>query len=398
MENRNPIGGYMKNKLYCGDNLEILQKIDKESIDLIYIDPPFFSNRKYEIVWGDSDEIRSFEDRWEGGIENYIAWMKPRIQAMYNVLKLTGSFYLHCDWHANAHLRILMDSIFGSKNFQNEIAWCYGGGGASTKRFARKHNMILFYTKSKNYTFNTPFVPYKPHSPFHSKGEPYRKEGKVMEDYWLIPQLGSKAEGKLGYPTQKPPKLLGIIIKASSNIEDIVLDAFCGCGTSLIEAHKLGRKWIGIDISPTAINVIKRDALTPMGVIENEHYEIIGAPLTIKELKSLKPFEFQNWVINTLGARHSKTKSNDKGLDGYFPYGLLSKEAGIQVKQSEGIGRNVIDNFKSALERANYKQGQIIAFSFTKGAIEEVARLKNKNETIITLTTVKELIEKKEER
>ncbi|MBA7581071.1 hypothetical protein ES708_22971 [subsurface metagenome] len=108
----------MKNKLICGDNLEALKSIGSESVDLIYIDPPFFSNKNYEVIWGDEAEIRSFEDRWEGGIENYIAWMKPRVQLMYEVLKPTGSFYLHCDWHADAHLRIMMDEIFERKNFR----------------------------------------------------------------------------------------------------------------------------------------------------------------------------------------------------------------------------------------------------------------------------------------
>ena len=117
----------MKNKLICGDNLEALKTIKSESVDLIYIDPPFFTHKQYEVVWGDEAEVRSYKDRWEGGIEHYISWLKPRIQAMYEVLKPAGSFYIHCDWHANAHIRIMLDEIFGREYFRNEIIWCYRG-------------------------------------------------------------------------------------------------------------------------------------------------------------------------------------------------------------------------------------------------------------------------------
>src|SRR5271157_3592185 len=110
-----------QNHLICGDNLEVLKTIEKESIDLIYIDPPFFSNRQYEIIWGDEAEVRSFEDRWEGGVENYIGWLKERVVLMYDILKPTGTFYLHCDYHANAHIRIMLDEVFGKNNFRNEI-------------------------------------------------------------------------------------------------------------------------------------------------------------------------------------------------------------------------------------------------------------------------------------
>ena len=135
------------NKLICGDNLEELKKLPKESVDLIYIDPPFFTHKQYEVVWGDEAEIRSFEDRWEGGIEHYIGWLKPRIQAMYETLKPTGSFYLHCDWHANAHIRIMLDEIFGAKNFRNEIVWCYRGAGYPKKDFGKRHDII--FTESR---------------------------------------------------------------------------------------------------------------------------------------------------------------------------------------------------------------------------------------------------------
>jgi len=403
----------IKNKLICGDNLEELAKLPKESVDLIYIDPPFFTHKQYEVVWGDEAEVRSFEDRWEGGIENYIAWMKPRIEAMYEVLKHTGSFYLHCDWHANAHLRILCDGIFGGSNFRNEIIWHYQRWPARQRNFQRMHDVILFY--SKNYRANTFSVLLEPLSKGTLKrwrGKKSKVEyngdvrfvtqmteedspGRPMDDVWNIAVINSQAKERLGYPTQKPEVLLERIINASSNEGDVVLDPFCGCGTTMAVAHKLGRRWIGIDISPTAIKLVEQ-RLKRAGAEKDKDYISIGSPKTIKELKSLKPFEFQNWVVNEMNARQSKKKVGDMGLDGHIPRDLFREAAGIQIKQSENVGRNVVDNFCHALGRAKYKKGYIIAFSFGKGAYEEVARLRNVGELDIKLVKVEDLLYKKE--
>src|SRR5215469_713266 len=143
------------NKLILGDNLEILKSFPDEYVDLIYLDPPFFSNRNYEVIWGDAGEIRSFQDRWSGGMDHYIAWLYERVIQMHRVLKSTGSIYLHCDWHANAYIRVhILDRIFGEKRFRNEIIWRYSSGGASKKFYSRNHDMIFFYTKTDKYTFN----------------------------------------------------------------------------------------------------------------------------------------------------------------------------------------------------------------------------------------------------
>ncbi len=402
----------MENWLYCGDNIEVLEKeIEKESVDLIYIDPPFFSNRHYEVIWKDEAEIRSFEDRWEGGIENYIAWMRPRIEAMYKVLKPTGSFYLHCDWHANAHLRIMMDEIFGRNNFRNEIIWWYLWGGRAKKQWSRKHDYILFYSKSDKWTFNylevleghhlisesaKSRVKYKGALVHHREGQNSEipKDKVLPSDTWYIPVINAMAKERLGYPTQKPEFLLERIIKASSNKGDVVLDAFCGCGTAMAVAHRLKRKWLGIDISPTAVKLVEK-RLRKSGAVKDEHYKTTGLPTTEKDLRKLKPFEFQNWVMDEMGATVSRRKSGDMGIDGHLSKTLWHERAGIQVKQSDKIGRNVVDNFETALRRDNYKQGYIIAFSFGKGANEEVARLKNKGELEIKLIPVQELLDKK---
>ena len=398
------------NTLYCGDNLKILQKeIKKESIDLIYIDPPFFSNKQYEVVWGDEAEIRSFKDRWAGGIENYIIWMRPRVEAMYGLLKPSGSFYLHCDWHANAHLRIMMDEIFGYHNFRNEIVWCYRGAGYPKKDFGRRHDIILRYSKTNKYIFNVDDIREEYAKATKERFKHYigniRRSGdfgiqklnplgKHPDDWWQIQPIAPSAKERLGYPTQKPEGLLEKIIKGSSNKGNVVLDAFCGCGTAMAVAYKIKRKWIGIDISPTAIKTVK-DRLKKLGAVENEHYLTIGMPTTIKDLKKLEPFEFQNWVINELGARGSRKKTGDMGLNGFLNKTLWHEQAGVQVKQSDDVGRNVVDNFETALRRKKYTKGYIVAFSFGKGSHEEVARLKNKKELEITLITVKELLDKK---
>ena len=398
------------NKLICGDNLDELAKLPKESIDLIYIDPPFFTHKQYEVVWGDEAEIRSYKDRWEGGIEHYVSWLKPRVKAMYELLKSTGSFYLHCDYHANAHIRIMLDEIFGKENFQNEIIWHYSWGIHTDKHWNKKHDTIFFYTKSDKWTFNALEVMDKREAEVlrrlatgvksatmaADKGKASDKTLKLPDDVWDIPTINGMAKERVGYPTQKPEALLEKIIKASSSKGDVVADFFCGCGTTIAVAQRLGRKWIGIDISPTAIKIMEKRLKRNLGTIEGVNYEVMGMPNTIEQVKKLEPFEFQNWVvIDKMRANASRKKVGDMGLDGYYPKSILTEEAGIQVKQSDDVGRNVVDNFETALKRAGYKKGYIVAFSFGKGAREEVARIKNKEELEIKLITIEELLEKK---
>lgn len=361
-----------------------------EAIDLIYLDPPFFTNRQYEVIWGDSYEVRSFEDRWAGGIENYIAWMEPRLRQMRRILKSTGSLYLHCDWHANAHLRILMDKIFGESNFRNDIVWCYSGGGIPKKDFPRKHDTIFRYAKGADCTFNTEYRRYSEGIvPTHSTGEVIDlKRGTPITDWWtdikIVTPYSARRDEKLGYPTQKPEALLERIINVSSNTGDVVLDPFCGCGTAIAVAQKLGRKWIGIDVSPTACNLMQR-RMAKLGL---SSVPVIGLPMSVNELRALQPFDFQNWVIGKLMGRSSNTKTGDMGIDGYLFDGTP-----VQVKQSNNIGRNVIDNFETAMRRIGKTKGIIVAFSFGKGAREEVARARNQDALEIELRTVQDILD-----
>jgi DNA modification methylase len=396
-----------KNLLICGDNLSALDDLVKKGIkvDLIYLDPPFFSNKHYEVIWGDEAEVRSFKDRWEGGMNVYIEWMKERVAKMYDVLKDTGSFYLHCDWHAGHYLKLMLDEVFGYDNFRNEIIWHYSGWNRHGEyHFNRRYDQIYFYgksDKSKFYSYAMPWASKEEYvklrkQKFHTDkdGREYvlsdagggkrvkrylidaMKDGKPVDDVWDIDKINNSSKERTGYPTQKPEALLERIIKTSSKKDDLVLDPFCGCGTTLSVAQLLGRQWIGIDISPTAIKLVEKRMIKRYGINKGKDFDVIGMPTTLTELKALEPFEFQNWVINEMKARQSKKLSSDFGLDGYYDKTIFTDPAGIQVKQSEGVGRNVVDNFETALKRAKYEKGYVVAFSFSKGAREETARIK----------------------
>ena len=284
----------MENKIIHGDCLSVLKTLEDESVDLIYLDPPFFSNRNYEVIWGDEGEKRSFEDRWSGGMQQYISWLHERVSEMHRVLKKTGSIYLHCDWHADAYIRVqILDPIFGEKNFLSSIDWCYEDvGGKATNYFKRKKDTIFFYQKSnnKNRIFNQQlknlskstierygkyfdengFITYQklknvsPGAFSKLKGIPDDlskvwldiNKGQPISDWWTdISAIKKGFNEAIGYPTQKPEALLERIIKASSNKGDVVLDPFLGGGTTISVAEKLGRKWIGIDQSMIAVKV-----------------------------------------------------------------------------------------------------------------------------------------------
>ncbi|MCL2131585.1 MAG: site-specific DNA-methyltransferase [Lentimicrobiaceae bacterium] len=384
--------------------------MESKSVDLIYLDPPFFSNRNYEVIWGDAGEVRSFQDRWAGGIEHYIAWLRERVIEMHRILKSTGSIFLHCDWHANANIRVdILDKIFLSQNFRNEIAWHYIMGASARKTFGEKYDTIFWYSKTNDYVFNLDDVrvPYNPETVARSKRGEARyktilteKDGKNPGNVWcdINPIQGNGLE-RIGYPTQKPEALLERIIKASSNKGDIVLDPFVGGGTTIAVADKLNRKWIGIDQSVMAVKVTDLRLKKQRGPLElYEPYELQLRTYNYDVLRNMDAFSFETMIIEKFGGIPNQKQRNDFGLDGRMP-----DNTPIQVKRSDDIGRNVIDNFLSAVKRMdknlydkNIKEnkpiGYIIAFSFGKGAIEEVARLKNKEHIIIELKKVSDIL------
>lgn len=390
-----------RNQLFCGDCLNVLDRIEDDSIDLIYIDPPFYSQRYYEMIWGDQAERFAFEDRWRGGIQTYINYLIERVQKLHAKLKPTGTIYVHLDWHIAHYMKVEMDKVFGYNNFRNEIAWCYRGGGVPRKDFARKHDTILRYTKGDDYTFNVDPVriPYSDdvlgsdpsrYDKSYRPGKVYEgytlnKKGKHPEDWWLIqPLMPSDKRERLGYPTQKPLTLLNRIVLASSNRGDLVLDAFAGCGTTMESAQTLDRRWIGIDISQSAIRVVQNRVRKIVG----GGIEIHGLVDSEAELRELNPFEFQNWAINAVQGRHSTRKIADMGIDGF----TFLENHPIQVKRSDAIGRPVVDNFAGVLQREKDTKGMLIAFSFSKGAHAEVARLKRESGIQIELITCKQLL------
>lgn len=414
----------IKNKIICGDNLEVLRKIPDNSVDLIYLDPPFFSGRNYEVIWGDSNEKRMFEDtakhfeednkklteeeksyneRRKGGIHQYLLWMHVRIQEMKRILKLTGSIYLHCDWHASHYLKIEMDDIFGYDKFRNEIIWSYNTGGVPKNNFARKHDIILFYTKTDKYIFNEQ----KDKSYIATVPEPHTESGKrlgverddkgkyrwvTMRDVWEINALFRNSPERKGYPTQKPEALLERIIKASSNEGDLILDPFCGCGTTVAVANRLKRQFIGIDISPTSCRLIANR-------IGHKETSIIGLPMNIEDISKMNEWEFQNWVCNKMQANNTnpnpeKASGGDKGRDGIIKSNLTTgdfRNCPLQVKKSESVGRNIVDNLTATMLRMKVKKGVIVALSFGKGAHEEVSRLKIEDNKEILLIKAENL-------
>jgi len=453
----------MQNQLILGDNLEVLKGIPSESVDLIYIDPPFFSNRNYAVIWGDKGEIRSFEDCWDGGVDTYINWMHKRVEQIHRILKPTGSFYLHCDYHAQAELKVyVLNKIFGIKNFRNEITWKRTNTTKfQSNTFGTQTDKIFLYSKSNNFTFNKVFKKleekqeklysyqdekgkfqtvnivaagvqkYNGRKEFefmgftkqwlytkenlqkmydekilHQTKEGFRKKqyldqvlGSTVSDLWtdedVKPVQGSAKEW-IGYPTQKPEKLLERIILASSNPGDVVLDCFCGGGTTIAVAQKLGRNWIGIDQSPSAFGVTRQRILNLSTQIFRIEFEAKTARWDFDVLRNMDDFEFEKLVVKTLGGEPTKqSKGGDMGIDG-----ILNNWSVISVKRSDNIGRKVVDDLRSAILRfrreksvikkseqiefqlqhgeivnlADY-DGFIVAFSFGRGLKSEIAQL-----------------------
>jgi len=311
----------------CGDSQKTLAKLDSESVDLCYLDPPFFAERVFEAK-GKHGKINSFSDKWSRDLDSYLDSMIQVVQECHRVLRETGSLYLQCDWHASHYLKVELDKIFGRKNFRNEIVWrrhnVHNNTRHGTKSFGRVHDIILFYSKSKNYTWNPIYQPYSEeyvkktyryvetetgrryavgdlNGPGgRSKGNPRYKllgftrywrycetsmkrlqkenriyQGKlgnvpmlkryldempgiILQDVWDDVKSAQVTEKEgVGYPTQKPERLLERIIQISSNEKDVVLDAMCGSGTALVASQNLNRNFIGIDSNKQACKIAK---------------------------------------------------------------------------------------------------------------------------------------------
>jgi DNA modification methylase len=265
-------------QLILGDNLQVMAALLPEfrnKFNLIYADPPFYTNRHYPIRIGRGEDsrrpqewrlIEGYPDHWTD-IEAYLDMLYPRLVLIYELLAPTGTLYLHLDWHANAYARLLLDEIFGSERLLNEIVWVYHGPSPIRSAFNRKHDTILVYTKSDQYIFNVDQIrqPYDPttvktfaSSPKAGFGKvPNLARGKVPEDWWYFPVVARLHHERSGYPTQKPEALLERIILASSNPEDWVADFFCGSGTTPVVAGRLGRNTVACDVNYRAIHTTR---------------------------------------------------------------------------------------------------------------------------------------------
>ena len=430
------------NTFYHGDCLFVLRHdIQPESVDLIYLDPPFFTGKIQKGKWRPDAMEVSFEDSkqfWkEKGVSvdaphwlkyialqrpdfaSYLYYMMERLKACHKVLGKKGSIYLHCDWRASHYLKMIMDEIFGVSNFQNEIIWYYGPKATQNgSQFQSKHDTIFYYIKKKGkQCFNPQMQEYSEGSLLErktryrykdekgiyrlttrrdSEGKKYRakvylKQGVLRTDVWPIGVINSTSKERMGYPTQKPESLLEIVIKTSSNEGDLVLDPFCGCGTTAIVASKWNRKFIGIDIDTSERK--PGELPTAFSVIKNRGHELFAqaryVTRDLSEVLEMNPKQFEEWVNEYFKA----TKPHpDKGVDGITHNGIP-----IQVKTFE-ISYKVLSQFiTDAKYHPNVPQPikKVIVVSqtgFDDGARKREFEIETSEDIAVVLTTPEEML------
>ncbi len=457
----------MENFLYYGDNLDILRRYAKdESVDLVYLDPPFNSNATYNVLFKERDgseaasQIRAFDDTWTWGADDeaifseiqlaggrvadclaafrqflgpcdmlsYMVMMAPRLMELRRVMKPTASIYLHCDPSASHYLKMLMDAIFGAENFRNEIVWQRTSSHNDSKKWGSVHDTIFYYCKTDRYTWNEVYTEYnseyiesfynkkdkrgiyrldhiirsatmgaRPNLSYEYKGyKPewgwrvikeklialdkdnrieWSKTGRPYLKRYLAEQKGTpiksvivdihplsaQSQEKLGYPTQKPVALLERVIKASSNPGDVVLDPFCGCGTTIAAAQTLGRSWVGIDITHLAITLMKARLRDSFG--DAAKFQVIGEPVSVPDAERLAesdPYQFQWWALGLVNARPVEQKKGaDKGIDGRIVF----------MGDTPGTFESVILSVKAGKTQASHVRDLIGVLEREKAAI-----------------------------
>ncbi len=470
----------MANALYYGDNLAVLREhVGDESVDLVYLDPPFNSNASYNVLFREKTgeespaQIRAFTDTWEWTQETeftfeqdiignpsvpsavkdmvtafrqfigrnammaYLVMMAPRLVELRRVLKPTGSIYLHCDPTASHYLKLLMDAVFGARNFRNEVVWPRTNAHHDAKRYGRIHDVLLYYAKSSRTTWNSVYTEYtddqieahysnvevdtgrrfrlsdlsaqKPGGDveYEWKGvrppagrywaysrsnmESFEKEGRLyytkngrpflkryldempgnpLQDIWAdVPFIHGSSVELLGYKTQKPEALLERIIRASSNEGDVVLDPFCGCGTAVVAAHKLGRQWMGIDITHLAVALMKNRLKTAFELEAGRDYEVIGEPQDEGSARALweqDPYQFQFWAVSLLEAQpqSEQRRGADRGVDGmlYFIDGPRRSPHKVVIQVKGGrVSSPQVRDLVGVVEREQAAMGLFIS-------------------------------------
>jgi DNA modification methylase len=366
------------NRLIWGDNLHVMRQLPSESIDLIYIDPPFFSGRQYNIIFGDQNEVRSFTDIWEGGMPGYLIWLNARLYEMKRLLKKTGSIYVHCDWHASHYIKVEMDKIFGYENFLNEVVWCYGLGGSSNRYWPRKHDVILWYSKVKDGHFFEPDL--VPATSMRMAGQL-----KKAPDYWDIPTINNMAKERIGYPTQKPEALLERIIKSSCPPGGVVGDFFCGGGTTPAVAQRLGRRWIACDQSRVAVAVtadrlirgaqqLQMDLAIPDFTIE--YWGVYEA----RRLSQMPEREFRAFILRCFGATENKDP-NERGIHGYkgsVPVWVCPPDARYEVSHTDVVAFANAIRRSIRYQQSDLRDGVMLGWAFTPQAREAAEQLRQR--------------------
>lgn len=482
------------NKLFYGDNLEVLrQSVASESVDLVYLDPPFNSNRNYNVLFGrnqthsadDAAQIQAFGDTWvwtptteqqyldliQGGLPNrtadalsafrtllgendamaYLVNMAPRLVELHRVLKSTGSLYLHCDPTMSHYLKVLLDAIFGAQHFRNEIIWKRTSAHSSAKKYGPIHDVVLYFGKSANVTWNgsrtqyteeylnkyykfddgdgrlywradlcaagvrngrsgLPWRGFDPSAkgmhwkytidkldeldeegriyfPSGGSGWPqykrYREElpGKAVGDIWDdIDKINPVGSERLGYPTQKPVALLERILEASSNEGDVVLDPFCGCGTTVDAAQKFNRKWLGIDVTYIAVDLIRKRLRHTYGEDVEGTYDVLGIPRDRAgafALFSQSPFDFERWAVSLVNAQPNEKQVGDKGIDGVARFPLDNKgnmgRILVSVKGGKTVGPQFVRDLLGTVETQKAEMGILILMAEpTRGITDAV--------------------------
>ena len=508
----------MKNTLYYGDNLPIMREnIADESVDLVYLDPPFNSARDYNVLFKQAKkdenqaQITAFTDTWQWSKKRYeeffddarnarlfplmnslheilgtsemmayLLMMAPRLLELHRVLKPTGSLYLHCDPSASHYLKMLLDIVFRAMNFRREIVWQRTSAHANVlNSFGAVHDVLLYYSKSSRWTWNQLYAPYteaymemffdqvdqdgrryarrdltasmqrassgqlyewkgirppssrcwamtktkmdeldaqgRIHWPKAEGGMPRLKffadeaPGIPLQDNWTdIPTMHNLSQERMGYPTQKPLALLERIISASSNPGDVVFDPFCGCGTAVVGAEKLGRKWIGIDVTFIAIDLMIARLLKDFGLKRNEDYDVLGDPkdaYSARKLFEESPKQFEIWAVGLVAGVPQPEKSGDKGVDGKVYFMDLEGKLQFAVAQVKGgrLKPGDIRDFEGVIQRDKAAMGFFICLDEpTKGMYAEADELgffespSGRKIPMLQIRTIKELLEGKE--
>jgi DNA modification methylase len=479
------------NRLYYGDNLDVLREhLPDGSVDLIYLDPPFNSNRAYNVIFAPSDRVRdsnlaqiqAFDDTWrwtpatdeqyrdilsgsvpprvadvlrslhallgENDAMAYLVNMAPRLGELHRVLKPTGSLYLHCDPTMSHYLKIVLDAIFGAENFRNEITWERSGAKNDSLRFGRSHDVLLFYTRSNRFTWNVEHTPFRDASILknythveegtgrrYRRGDltaakpggdvdyewhgvrPYRgrywaysrenmdkmlAEGRIefrrtgmptykryldeqpgvpLQDVWTDIRLTSADKERLGYPTQKPVALLERIIRCSSNPGDVVLDPFCGCGTTIDAAQRLSRTWIGIDITYIAVDLIMKRLEHAYGESIRGEYQVSGIPRDLAGARSLfdrSPFDFERWAVSLVRGTPNQKQVGDRGIDGVVRFYTDTRgDTGrilVSVKGGKSLGPQFARDLIGTVTTERAEMGSLLTLAPpTRGIYDAVA-------------------------